>query len=190
MVLSINYQSNPWGNVVSCDLLGGVSSTSLNQRAYCNVLNNLKFYIVNVGGFITDPLRSVTTYNRIKIRIVSSGLSTTSNNNNFNFAVRLYANYDSYNQGYQPIFYQSSSSITGSSTLCYYSNPSSCIISQSSAKIGTFQVQSLSDTFMRVAFSPSGNLNFGTNAGYSHHFAISFNSFNFGPACSISNVVA
>ena len=40
---------------------------------------------------------------------------------------------------------------------------------------------------MRVAFSPQGNLGFGTDAGYNHYFMITLNSFNFG-ACSISNV--
>lgn len=42
---------------------------------------------------------------------------------------------------------------------------------------------------MRVAFSPSGALDFGTNTGYTHSFGITFNGFNFGPSCSISNVV-
>jgi hypothetical protein len=42
---------------------------------------------------------------------------------------------------------------------------------------------------MRVAFSPSTSLNFGTSTGYTHAFGITFNGFNFGPSCSISNVV-
>lgn len=103
MVLSITYAANPWATLLSCDILGGIISTSVNQRAYCNVRNNNNIYISNVGGFLTDPLLSITNNYRIKVRMVSSGLSTTTNDNNFNFCTLLYANYDAYINGYHPI---------------------------------------------------------------------------------------
>lgn len=188
MVISISYDSSPWGTLLSCDLLGGVASTSINQRAYCNVNSNTNIYIVNVGGFIADPLLAVTSNYRVKVRLLSSGLATTSNSNNFNFFFRVYANYDAYINNYHPIAYEYNAVFTGTNNLCFTNVPSSCIISQSTAPSGTFQVQALSDTFMRVAFSPSGVLNFGSNTNYVHAFGITYNGFNFGPSCSISNV--
>jgi hypothetical protein len=189
MVMSISYDTNPWGSLSSCNLLGGISSSSINQRAYCNVGSNTKVYIVNVGGFIADPLLSITTNYRVKIQLVSSGLSNVPNNNNFNFYAQLYANYDAYINGYQPILNNYNSIATASSSLCYYINPSTCYNSQTTATMGVFQVQSLSDTFMRVAFSPSSSFNFGATTTYYHDFSITFNGFNFGPTCAISNVV-
>lgn len=189
MVLSISYDSNPWGTLLSCDLLGGIESTSINQRAFCNVNSNTNIYIANVGGFIANPLLPVTSNYRVKLRLLSTGLSTTSNGNNFNFFFRLFANYDAYINNYHPIIYETNTVFNSNNNhLCFYNTPGSCIISQSTAPSGTFQVQALSDTFMRVAFSPSGGLNFGSNSLYTHAFGITFNGFNFGPTCSISNV--
>lgn len=189
MVLSISYASNPWGTLLSCDLLGGVASTSINQRAFCNVNSNTNIYIVNVGGLVTDPLLSITTNYRIKVRLLSAGLTATTNANNFNFFFQLYANYDAYSNNYHPVAYEYNGVFTGTNNLCFTNVPGSCIISQSQAPSGTFQVQALSDTFMRVAFSPAGNLNFGASTSWVHAFGITYNGFNFGPSCSISNVV-
>jgi hypothetical protein len=105
MVVSISYAANPWGALLSCNLLGGVSSTSVNQRAFCNVNSNTNIYIVNVGGFVSDPLLSVTTNYRIKVRLVSDGLTQTLNSNSFNFYFKLFANYDAYINSYHPIIY-------------------------------------------------------------------------------------
>lgn len=188
MVLSISYDANPWGTISSCSILGGVISTSINQRAFCNVGSSTTIYIVNVGGFVADPLLALSTAYRIKFKFTSTGLTNTPNNNDFNFFIRLYANLDAYTNNYQPIIYRYNS-IAGYSPLCYYANPGACYISQSSAELGVFQVQSLSDTFIRAAFSPSGNLDFGTSTGYGHHFVINTGGFNFGAGCSVSNVV-
>lgn len=188
MVLSISYDANPWATITSCSLLGGVISTSINQRAYCNVGSNTNLYIVNVGGFLADPLLALTTAYRIKIKFTSSGLTSTPNNNNFNLFVQLFANLDAYQNSYQAIIYQYNS-IASASPLCYYASPGSCYISQSSGEIGAFQVQALTDTFLRVAFSPNTLLDYSTNTGHGHHFVISTKGFNFGPSCTISNVV-
>lgn len=188
MVVSIIYAANPWGNLLSCDILGGISSTSINQRAFCVVYSSTNIYIVNVGGFVANPLLSVTTNYRIKVRLVSDGLVQTLNSNSFNFYFRLFANYDACINGFHPIIYQVNDVYTANNNLCFYNVPGSCIQSQSTGPSGVFQVQSLSDTYMRVAFSPSSTLNFGTSTGYTHAFGITFNSFNFGPSCSISNV--
>lgn len=189
MVLSITYGDNPWGTLSSCELLGGISSTSVNQRAFCLVGSSTVIYIVNVGGFVTDPLLATNTNYRVKFRLFSTGLVNTPNNNNFYFYMRLFANLDAYVNSYHPIFYEYNSVITASSSLCYYNYPGSCDISQSSGTLGTFQVQSLSDTFMRAAFSPSSTINFGGGTSFTHTFEITFNGFNFGSSCSISNVV-
>lgn len=188
MVLTISYENNPWGTISSCTLLGGIISTSINQRAYCNVGSNSLLYIVNVGGFMADPLLASNTAYRVKISFVSTGLTNTPNNNDFHFYTVLYANYDAYANGYQPIF-NAYNWLISTTSLCYYSDPSNCIISQSSGQIGTFQVQAITDTFMRVAFSPNVYLNFGTNTGYSQYFLISLNGFDYGPSCTINNVV-
>lgn len=194
MVLSIFYDADPWGSISSCSVLGGVISTSINQRAYCNVGSSTNIYIVNVGGFVADPLLALTTAYRIKIKFTSSGLVYTPNNNNFNFFIKLFANLDAYTNSYQAIIYEYNA-IASASPLCYYatlspsSSPNSCIISQSGGVLGDFQVQTLTDTFIRVAFSPYTLLDYQTNTGHGHHFLITTNGFNFGPGCTISNVV-
>ena len=137
MVLSISYDANPWATISSCSVLGGVISTSINQRAFCNVGSNTKIYIVNVGGFVADPLLALTTAYRIKIKFTSTGLSNTPNNNNFNVFIQLYANLDAYQNSYQPIIYQYNS-IASYSPLCYYASPTACYISQSGGELGAF----------------------------------------------------
>jgi hypothetical protein len=188
MVLSIAYQNSPWGTISSCSLLGGVSSTSLNQRAYCNVGSSNNLYIVNIGGFVADPLLASSTGYRIKLKFVSSVTSATSDNNNFYFYVALYANYDAYSHSYQAIINEYNNLISVSSP-CYYPNPNVCYINQASGELGSFQVQALTDTFMRVAYSTGPFLDFTTQTGYGHHFMISLNGFDFGPSCTVSNVV-
>jgi hypothetical protein len=42
---------------------------------------------------------------------------------------------------------------------------------------------------MQVAFAPYNNPNYGTSTAFQHYFRITFNGFNYGAGCSISNVI-
>ena len=61
---------------------------------------------MNVGGLVTDPLLSTTTNYRIKVRLLSAGLSANVGNYNFYFYFQFYANYDAYHNNYHPIAYE------------------------------------------------------------------------------------
>lgn len=190
MVMSIRYESSYWGTIKSCNILGGIISTSINTRATCGVAlaenSTTEIYITNIGGFFANPLLATTTNYRVKILFVGEAISVTTPS--FNFELNLYANIDGYTSRYQSTInhYNALTSVTPG---CYYSSPGTCTYGQSSAALGTFQVLSLSDTFMSVAFSPNSAFNFGTSTDYTLEFIITFNGFNFGPTCTINSVV-
>lgn len=185
MVLQIHFTSTFWGTVSGCTLLGGIKSTSLTQKATCNVGSNSQFYITNIAGFDLTPDLASSTNNRVKIAFLGGTVSNTGNYA-FDFHAQLFSNIDAYTNVYQPIFYQYNS-LTGSGTLssCFWETTSSCILGDSNAEIGNFFVQKITDTYMQVAVSPSGNPNFGTSA-YDHNFIFTFNGFTFGTSCSVS----
>lgn len=104
MVLSISYSNGFWGTISGCTLLGGVISTSLTQKATCNVGSNTKIYITNIAGFTTNPSLGSTTNYRVKVKFTATGVSIT-NTVNSDFYMNLYANIDAYTNSYQAIFY-------------------------------------------------------------------------------------
>jgi hypothetical protein len=106
----------------------------------------------------------------------------------FNFDLNLYSNIDGYTNNYQSII-NHYNALSGATPGCYYSSPGTCTYGQSTGALGTMQVLSLSDTFMSIAFSPQSSINFGSSTSYIHHFVITFNGFNFGPTCTINNVI-
>lgn len=121
MVLSMMLSNNPWDTLLSCSVLGGIVSTSINQPASCSFTGGV-LYIVNIGGFVADPLLAPTTANRVKLKFTTTGLSNSKYCDFFNFLVKLYANLDAYQNQYQPILY-TYTTITSCSALCYYYDP-------------------------------------------------------------------
>lgn len=190
MVMSITYGYSYWSTIKSCNILGGIISTSINTVATCNVTSSgnstTQIYITNIGGFMANPLLATTTNYRVKIMFVGDAISTSINA--FNFDLNLYPNIDGYTSQYQSTI-NHYNALTGATPGCYYSSPGTCTYGQGSAALGTFQVLSLTDTFMSVAFSPNTNLDFSTSTSYIHEFLITFNGFNFGPTCTINSVV-
>lgn len=189
MVLSVTYGSSYWGTIKSCNLLGGIISTSINNVATCSVSTTsttTEIYIRNVAGFIANPLLATSTNYRVKILFVGDDLATSTSA--FNFDLNLYSNIDAYTTRYQSII-NNYNALTGSTPGCYYSSPSTCTYGQSTPNLGTMQVLSLSDTFMSIAFSPQSSIGFGTNPAFIHDFVITFNGFNFGSTCTINSVV-
>lgn len=182
MVLVISFSNTFWGTMSSCALLGGLNSTSINQRVTCSVSSN-RVVLSQISDFMADPLLASSTNLRVKYSFIATGLSNT-NNVAITFYSVLYANIDAFNNNYQGIFYLSSS-LTYS---CYYSSPGTCTLGQSSG-LGTFVLQKATDTYLQVAFSPESSLGFVGNTPWQHYFEITFNSFDFGSSCSISNVV-
>ena len=104
--------------------------------------------------------------------------------------MELYANYDSYANSYQPIVAGTATQVNNCHAAnrdgpCYYSYG----IAYGSGVQGEFDLMQVSDTFMQVAFSPSGNLNYGP-AYYELTFDINFDGFGYDSSCSISSLVA
>lgn len=132
MVLSIRYSYNYWGTITSCSLLGGIISTSIAQAATCGFSGSDQMYISNVGGFMADPLLAASKSYRVKIVFTGSGLINAAYSN-FYFYAYLYANYDAYTNGYQPIFLNRNwvGSSLGSSS-CYRFDPTNCYYGQTS----------------------------------------------------------
>lgn len=189
MVLAITYGYSYWGTIKSCNVLGGIISSSINKVATCSVSSSAtttEVYITNIGGFFANPLLATTTNYRVKILFVGDLISTSFSA--FNFNLNLYSNSDGYTSGYQSIInhYNSLSAVTPA---CYYSSPGTCTYGQGSSALGTMQVLSLSDTFMSVAFSPQSSTNFAASTNFIHDFVITFNGFNFGPTCTINSVI-
>ena len=104
MVLEIAFNNSYWGTIGSCNLLGGIVSTSLAKKAECVRSSNTKIYIKNVAGFSATPNLAASTHNRVKVSFVAS-TSSTSGNSYTNFYMQLFANIDAFNNQYQPIFY-------------------------------------------------------------------------------------
>jgi len=125
MVLKINYGSTYWGTVSSCNLLGGINSTSINQKAVCVFSSNSVFYIKNIAGFLTDPLLGTSTNYRVKFSFLATPTTSSSTANyGITFYTTLYANLDACNANYQGIFYRSNSL----SSSCYYTSPGTCYL--------------------------------------------------------------
>ena len=103
MVLAISFNNSYWGTISTCNLLGGIKSTSLTQQATCVKGSNSLIYIKNVAGFTPTTNLASDTHNRVKVSFLASTSSTTGNTY-VNFYMKLYANIDAYNQGYQAIF--------------------------------------------------------------------------------------
>jgi hypothetical protein len=134
MVLSISFSNNFWTSIVSCNVLGGVISTSANQKAACypSVSNN-QIYITNIGGFETDPLLGSLTNKRIKIMFIGYNLTYLSSTA-MTFNMILYANGDAYTKGYQGIFNRGNTLPNN----CYDAALPSCYHVYNSANIGSF----------------------------------------------------
>ncbi len=134
MVLSIQFSYNYWTTITSCNLLGGVDSTSATTKAIClpSAATN-KIYIKNIGGFETDPLLNTTTNKRIKVMFKGSKLTTLSQTA-MTFNMVLYANYDAYIKGYQGIFDRGNSLPNN----CYYALRPSCDHVYNEANAGSF----------------------------------------------------
>lgn len=117
MVLSFTFSEMYWTSSLSCNLLGGLVSTSMTSHAYCSTTaSNSVFILRNFKGFEIDPLLSSTNNIRVKFLFKGSGLSGTVTAGTRTIEVRLYANYDSYINNYQAI-------VRGAATLytnCYY----------------------------------------------------------------------
>jgi hypothetical protein len=187
MVLSIKYDSAFWGTITGCTLLGGIASTSLTSRATCVVRSNTNIYINNVAGFIANPALASSTNNRVKVKFTANGGSVM-NNAGYYFYMSLYANYDAYNNNYQPIFYEYNGLTTTTAlSSCYWYDTSTCVLGQSTASQGTFLLQKVTDTYLQVVFKASGNLVYSTTV-YNHDFVVTFNGFTFGTTCSISDL--
>ena len=186
MVFSIHFDTSFWGTISSCNLLGGIISTSLTDQATCYKRNNTGMYIRNVAGFTTTPNLATSTHNIIKVSFISS-TSSTSNNPSIAFGIKLHANYDAYINDYQPIMYDANG-LTSVTSSCYWRDTSNCVVLDSNSQKGTFLLQKVTDTFMQVAFKPHSNLGFSTT-GYYHNFIITFNSFTYGSSCTVSDLV-
>ena len=97
MVLVFTFDRMDWTDTLSCSLLGGIISTSMNKQAYCEHVgsNDGKMLIRNVGGFMEDPLLDPSTNKRVKFMYKGTSL-TALNSISRSITVELYANYDSY----------------------------------------------------------------------------------------------
>ena len=104
MVLELSFNHSYWGTIGSCNLLGGIISTSLAKKAECIKSSNSKIYIKNVAGFSATPNLAASTQNRIKVSFVASASSTTGNSY-VKLEMSLFANIDAFNNQYQPIFF-------------------------------------------------------------------------------------
>lgn len=189
MVLSITYTTNYWGTINSCAVLGGFSSTSNTALSTCVVGSDTNIYITNIAGFVTTPSLSSTTNMRIKIKFIASPGSTYATANlDYNFKMWLYANYDAYAQGYQAIFYEYNTLVSGTGqSSCYWATPSWCGLTDNTNVMGTFIVQKITDTSMTVVFAPPSTGSFATQP-YMHDFFINFNGYTFGSGFSVSKI--
>ena len=189
MVLAISYDSNYWGTISSCSLLGGVVSTSNALPVGCTVKTNTLIYITNIAGFMSDPNLATSTYYRLKIKFLAASVTAT-NTYTINFNMALYANLDAFNNNYQPIFNAGNTLLSGTAqSSCYWSTTSTCTLGQSTAETGTFILQKLTDTYIQAVFAPSSNIVFGNSTVYTHNFLITFNGFDYGSPCSVTGLV-
>jgi len=138
MVLYLNYNTTYWGTINSCTVLGGVSSTSNTALATCNVGSNSNIYITNIAGFVTTPSLASSTNMRIKIKFVATPSTADVASTSIYFWMTLYANYDAYSQGYQGIFNDYNSLVTGSSSStsqssCYWQRTDYCTLMQTAS---------------------------------------------------------
>ncbi len=106
MLLKVFLTNNYWTSIDKCSVLGGVISTSATQLATCTWASTDTLLISNIAGFETDPLLGVTTNKRVKLMFRGTALTYLySGDYPTRYAYSyLYANQDSYNNGYQPIF--------------------------------------------------------------------------------------
>jgi len=186
MVLSITHFNVYWGTISSCNALGGLSSTSMNQVLTCVVRNTSNIYITNIGSFLTDPLLGPTTNYRVKYSFVANG-AVNAANVFMKYYIVLYSNLDACLNGYQGIF--NVVDANGLWASCYFADPNlNCYWGQSPS-LGTFLLQKVTDTYMQVVFAPATNLVFGGTTSYVHTFLIMLNPFNYGTTCTISNVI-
>jgi hypothetical protein len=99
--MSIKYRTSYWGTIKSCNVLGGIISTSINTRATCEVgssgTSTTEIYITNIGGFFANPLLATTTNYRVKILFIGNAISATTPS--FLFDLDLYPNLDGYING-------------------------------------------------------------------------------------------
>lgn len=101
-----------------------------------------------------------------------------------NLAFEMFANMDAFSLNYDRILQRS----------CAAYSPTFYDVGQgnypnSRSPFGTFLLQKLTNSYVQVAFSPSGNLDFGGTAAY-YRFQLNYRRFNFGATCTISNVIA
>ena len=185
MVLVFTFSRMDWTDTLSCDLLGGIVSTSITKQAYCEYVpaTDTRVLIRNVGGFVKDPLLAVDTNKRVKFMYKGTSL-TNLNSIARTIFVELYANHDAYINNYQPIVAGTANQIDN----CYYADSTAtCYINHGTASVGPFELQKLSDTYMQVSFKTWTNLGFSINL-YNHYFDIAFSGFSFDTNCVISNV--
>ena len=185
MVLVFNFNRMDWTDTLSCDLLGGIVSTSITKQAYCEHVpaTDTRVLIRNVGGFVEDPLLAVGTNKRVKFMYKGTSL-TNLNTISRTIFVELYANYDAYINNYQPIVAGTATQIDN----CYDADSSAtCYINHAGANVGSFELQKLSDTYMQVSYKPGSNRAFGSTLNV-HYFDIAFSGFSFDSSCVISDV--
>lgn len=185
MVLSFTFSPVYWGTTSSCNLLGGVVSTSMATRAVCTTTaSNTVLIIRNFKGFETNPLLPTSKNIRVKILFKGTGLSGLDSSTSRTVTVRLYANYDAFINNYQAI-------VRGAANLnnnCYYPaiQSSTCYYSHSSGG-GNFFLQRVTDTFVQVSFNPTSTIGFGSGGTY-HYFEVEFGGFDFGSSCTITDL--
>lgn len=108
MVLLVTVSDGPiWNDIVNCQLLGGIISTSEENPAQCQRHSSSQIKIINVGGFESDPSLPVSTNKRVKFLfkvnyLVSEQSASDPTKLIYSY---LYSNNDAISNGYQPIFY-------------------------------------------------------------------------------------
>ena len=128
MVLYFTFSNVQWGTTKSCQLIGGVISTSPTKKAYCTVASN-HIMIRNVAGFEENANLDVSTNKRVKFTFVGDSLGDYTSTTRY-ITTYLYANYDAYANSYQAIFYEDATLQNN----CYYAtNSSYCWYSHNSA---------------------------------------------------------
>lgn len=161
--------------------MGGLTN-SRGEAVTCTPVTGSDAYIYagNFDGFETNPLLSSSTNYRVRFEITAASL----NNANASFTVLLFANKDAYDNNLQRIFEKSTAAYDA--TFWDVSVDNTTV----GATAGNFILQKLTNTNIQAAFSPSVNLNYGTNNGWYYRFSINFYRFHFGATCTVSNIVA
>ena len=181
MVLYFTFSRVEWGTTKSCQLIGGVISTSPTKKAYCMIASN-HIMIRNVAGFEENANLDAATNKRVKFTFVGDSLGDYTSTTRY-ITTYLYANYDAYSNSYQAIFYEDATLINN----CYYPTSSTCWYSHNDA-YSYFELQKVTDTSIQAVYKVASNRNFGGNY-YDHYFSVDFNTFGYGSGCSVSSTI-